>query len=116
LNNQDDVLGFNEENIKEHDLPKILEVENDIELNTFPRKWSTGFSNMEDASFFSQQHEPSEDLSPQDTFGDLEFEDIEYLPSQIIEGDDFEEEPPIIFHVGSMGTKYGEPTPFYVTH
>jgi hypothetical protein len=52
---------------------------------------------------------------PQDTFEYLEVENIEYLPSQINEGDDFEEEPPIIFHVGSMGTKYGEPTPFYIT-
>jgi ribonuclease HI len=89
---------------------------NHVELNTFPKKWSTSFSNMEDASLFSQRHEPLEDLNPpQDTFEDLEVEDIGYLPSQITEGDDFEEESPVIFHVGNMGTKYGEPTPFYVT-
>jgi hypothetical protein len=58
LNNQDDILGFNEENMEEHDLPKILEVKNHIELNTFPRKWSTCFKKMEDASLFSQKNEP----------------------------------------------------------
>jgi hypothetical protein len=120
LNNQDDILGFNEESMeeREHGLSKILEVENDIELNAFPRKWSMGFSNMEDAFIFSQQHEPPEDLSPpQDAFEDFEVEegDIECLSSQIIEGDDFEEESPVVFHVGSMGTKYSEPIPFYVT-
>jgi hypothetical protein len=41
--------------------------------------------------------------------------DIECLPSQITKGDDFEEESPVVFHVGSIGTKYNEPTPFYVT-
>jgi hypothetical protein len=54
LNNQDDILGFNEEIMEEqeHDLPEILEVENHIKPNAFPRKWSMGFSNMEDASIF----------------------------------------------------------------
>jgi hypothetical protein len=41
--------------------------------------------------------------------------DIEFLPSQITEEDDLEEDSPIVFHVGSIGTKYGEPTPFYIT-
>jgi hypothetical protein len=77
-----------------------------------------GFSSMEDALIFSKQHEPPEDLSPpEDTFEDLEDEegDIECLPSQITEENDFEEESPVVFHVGSIGTRYGEPTPFYVT-
>jgi hypothetical protein len=47
---------------------------------------------MEDASLFSQKHEPPEDLNPpHDTFEDIEVEDIGYLPSQITKGDDFEE-------------------------
>jgi hypothetical protein len=96
----------------EHDLPEILEVEN----NTFPRKWSTCFSNMKDASLFSKLNEPPKDLKPpQDTFGDLEVGDIEHSPSQINEEDDCEEEFTVVYHVGSMGTKYGEPAPFYVT-
>jgi hypothetical protein len=71
---------------------------------------------MKDASLFSQQHEPPEDLNPpQGTFGDLEVEYIEYFSFQINEEDDCEEESPAIYHVGSMGTKYGETTPFYVT-
>jgi hypothetical protein len=95
-----------------HNLPKILEVE----YSAYTRKWSTSFSNMEDASLFSQQNEPPEDLKPtQDTFRNLEVEYIEYSLSQIDEEDKFEEEFPIVHQVGNMGTKYGEPTPFYVT-
>jgi hypothetical protein len=72
LNNQDDILGFNEESMEQHDLPEVPEVKNHIELNTFPRKWSTYFSNMEDASLFSQKNEPPEDLNPpQSTFEDI---------------------------------------------
>jgi hypothetical protein len=48
------------------DLPEILEVE----YSAYPRKWSTGFTNMEDASLFSQQNESPEDMEPtQDIFG-----------------------------------------------
>jgi hypothetical protein len=80
-----------------------------------PLKWSTGFTNMEDASLFSQRHDPPEDLNlPQDTFKDLEVENFEYLSSQITEEDDCEEESPVIYHVGNIGTKYDEPAPFYV--
>jgi hypothetical protein len=74
--NNDDIWELNKESMGglQHDLIEILEGEN----NTFPRKWSTGFSNMKYASLFSQQNEPPEDLKPpQDTFGDLEVEDIE---------------------------------------
>jgi ribonuclease HI len=112
--NDNDIWEPNEESMVElkHNLPEILEVE----YSTFPRKWSTGFSNMKDASLFSQQNEPPEDLKPtQDTFRNLEVEDIEYSPSQIDEEDNFEEEFPVVYQVGNMGTKYGEPAPFYVT-
>jgi hypothetical protein len=64
FNNQDNILGFNEESVEQNDLPEVPEVKNRIELNTFSRKWSTYFSNMEDASLFSQNHEPPEDLNP----------------------------------------------------
>jgi hypothetical protein len=52
LLNNDDILELNKESMGEleHDFPEILDVEN----STFPRKWSTGFSNMKDASLFSQ--------------------------------------------------------------
>jgi hypothetical protein len=84
---------------REHDFPEILEVQND----TFPRKWSTDFSNMKDASLFSQRHDPPEDLNPpQDTFEDIEVEIFEYLPSQITEEDDCEEESLVVYHVGSI--------------
>jgi hypothetical protein len=112
--NSDDIWELNKESMGglEHDLPEILEVEN----NTFPRKWSTSFSNMKDDSLFSQQNEPPGDLKPpQDIFGDLELGDIEYSLSQINKEDDCEEEFLVVYHVGSMGTKYGEPTPFYIT-
>jgi len=88
-------------------------------LDTLPKgtdTWKKGFSNMKEAWVFSKQHEPHEDLgAPENIFEDWEGEkeDIECLPSQI-EEDDFEDSP-IIFHVGSIGTRYGEPTPFYVT-
>jgi hypothetical protein len=52
----------------EHELPNILEVES----NTFPRKWSTGFSNMKDALIFSKQHEPSKDLGTFEEITQLE--------------------------------------------
>jgi len=94
---------------RDHDFPEILEVEND----TFPRKWSTGFTNMEYASLFSQRHDPPEDWNlPQDTFEDIEVENFEYLSSQINKENDCEEESPIIYHVGNIGKKYGEPAPF----
>jgi hypothetical protein len=71
---------------------------------------------MKDASLFSQQNEPLEDLKPtQDTFRNPEVEYIEYSLSQIDEEDNFEEDFPVIYQVGNMGTKYGEPAPFYVT-
>jgi hypothetical protein len=71
---------------------------------------------MKYASLFSQQNEPPEDLKPtQNKFRNLEVESIEYSPSQIDEEDDCEEEFPIVYQVGIMGTKYGEPVPFYVT-
>jgi hypothetical protein len=95
-----------------HNLPEILEVE----YSAFPRKWSTGFSNMKDASLFSQQNEPPEDLEPtQDIFRNPKVEDFEYSLPQIYEEDNLEEEFPVVYQVGSMGTKYGEPAPFYVT-
>jgi hypothetical protein len=48
--NNDDIWELNKESMGglEHDLPEILEVEN----NTFYRKWRTGFSNMKDALNF----------------------------------------------------------------
>jgi hypothetical protein len=65
-------------------LPKILE----IEYSAYPRKWSTSFTNMEDASLFSQQNEPPEDIEPtQDMFGAHEDEEIEYSLPQIYEDD-----------------------------
>jgi hypothetical protein len=73
---------------------------------------------MKDALIFSKQHEPHEDLgAPENIFEDWEDEkeDIECSPSQITEEDDLEEDSLVIFHVGSIGTRYGEPTPFYVT-
>jgi hypothetical protein len=95
-----------------HDLPEILEVE----YNAYSRKWSTGFSNMKDDSLFSQQNEPPEDVEPtQDIFRNLEVEDVEYSLPQIYEDDNFEEESPFVYQVGSMGMEYGEPAPFYVT-
>jgi hypothetical protein len=68
--NNDDIWEINKESMGglEHDLPEILEVEN----NTFHRKWSTGFSNMKDALNFSKQHEPSEDLSISERITQLE--------------------------------------------
>jgi hypothetical protein len=71
---------------------------------------------MKDASLFSQRHDPPKDLNlPQDIVEDIEVEIFEYLPSQIIEEDHCEEESPVAYHVGNIGTKYGEPAPFYVT-
>jgi hypothetical protein len=52
----------------EHELLEILEEEN----NTFPRKWSTGFSNMKDALNFSKQYEPSKDLGTFEEITQLE--------------------------------------------
>jgi hypothetical protein len=52
----------------EHDLPEILEVEN----NTFHKKWSTGFSNIKDALSFSKQHELFEDISIYERITQLE--------------------------------------------
>jgi hypothetical protein len=93
-------------------LPEILEVE----YNAYPRKWSTCFTNMEDASIFSQQNESPEYMEPtQDMFGKREDEDVKYSLPQIYEDDNIEEESPFVYQVGSMGTKYGEPAPFYVT-
>jgi hypothetical protein len=68
--NNDDIWELNKESMGglEHDLPEILEVEN----NTFPRKWSTGFSNMKDALIFSKQHEPSKDLGTSEEITQLE--------------------------------------------
>jgi hypothetical protein len=51
----------------------------------------------------------------QNTFRNLEVENIEHSPSQIDEEDDCEVEFPVVYQVGSMGTKYGEPLPCYVT-
>jgi hypothetical protein len=49
-----------------HNLPEILEVE----YSAFPRKWSTSFLNMKDASLFSQQNEYLRDIEPtQDMLG-----------------------------------------------
>jgi hypothetical protein len=58
--NNDDIWELNNEIMGglEHDLPEILEVEN----NTFPRKWSTCFSIMKDSLNFSKQHETSKDI------------------------------------------------------
>jgi hypothetical protein len=73
---------------------------------------------MKDAWIFSKQHEPHEDLGDPENIFEVcegEKEDIECLPSQITEEDDFKEDSRVIFHVGSIGTRYGEPTPFYVT-
>jgi hypothetical protein len=51
LLNNDDIWELDEESMggMKDDLLEILEVEN----STFPRKWSTSFSNMKDASLFS---------------------------------------------------------------
>ena len=71
---------------------------------------------MEYASFFSQQNESPEDMEPtQDMFETPEDEDVEYSLPQIYEDDNIEEESPFFYQVGSMGTKYGETTPFYIT-
>jgi hypothetical protein len=71
---------------------------------------------MEDAFLFSQQNESPEDMEPtQDMFVTPKDEDVEYSLPQIYEDDSLEEESPSVYQVGSMGTKYGETTPFYVT-
>jgi hypothetical protein len=114
LLNNNDFWEPNDESMIElkPDLPEILEVE----YSAYPRKWSTGFTNMEDASLFSQQNESPEDMEPtQDMFGTPEDEDVEYSLPQIYEDDSLEEESPFVYQVGSMGTKYGETAPFYVT-
>jgi hypothetical protein len=113
LNNNDSWEPNDESMIElEPDLPEILEVE----YSAYPRKWSTCFTNMEDASLFSQQNESPEDIEPtQDMFGTHEDEEIEYSLPQIYEDDILEEESPFVYQVGSMGPKYGETTPFYVT-
>jgi hypothetical protein len=51
----------------------------------------------------------------QDMFGAHEDEEIEYSLPQIYEDDILEKESPFIYQVGSIGPKYGETTPFYVT-
>jgi hypothetical protein len=102
LLNDNDSWEPNDESMKElkHDLPEILEVE----YNSYPRKWSTCFTNMEDASLFSQQNEPPEDVEPtQDIFGKPEVEDAEYSLPQIYEDDNLEEESSFVYQVGSMG-------------
>jgi hypothetical protein len=59
------------------------------------------------------KNNPHEDWNlPQDTFEDIEVEKFEYLSSQITKENDCEEESPIIYHVGNIGKKYGEPAPF----
>jgi hypothetical protein len=101
LLNDNDISEPNDERMVElkHNLPEILEVE----YSAYPRKWSTGFSNMKDASLLSQQNEPPEDLKPtQDTFRNLEAYDIGYSLSQIDEEDNFEEEFPVVHQVGNM--------------
>ena len=68
---------------------------------------------MKDDSLFSQQNEPPEDVEPtQDIFRNLEVEDVEYSLPQIYEDDNFEEESPFVYQVGSMGMEYWEPAPF----
>jgi hypothetical protein len=97
---------------QEHDFPEILEVENGI------RCCRIGFSSMEDAFIFSKQHDPPEDISPPKNvfeYWESEKGDIECLPSQITEGDDFGGDSLVVSHVGSIGTRYGEPKPFCVT-
>jgi hypothetical protein len=47
-------------------------------------------------------------------FGTPDDEDFEYCLPQIYEDYILEEECPFLYQVGSMGTKYGEATPFYV--
>jgi hypothetical protein len=114
LLNDNDIWEQNGESMVEpkHNLLEILEVE----YSAFPRKWSTCFSNIKDASLFSQQNEPPEDLKPtQDTSRNPEVEYFEYSLPQIHEEDNLEEEFPVVYQVGSMGTKYGKPAPFYVT-
>jgi hypothetical protein len=64
LQDQDDILWFNEEDVEEeeHDFPEILEVNDEIKLAIPPKgtgTWKNGFSNMKDALIFSKQHEPS---------------------------------------------------------
>jgi len=97
---------------QEHDFQKILEVENGI------RRFRIGFSSMEGAFIFSKQHEPPKDTSPLENvfeYWESEKGDIECLPSWTTKGDDFGEDSPIIFHFGSIGTRYNKPTHFYVT-
>jgi hypothetical protein len=111
LHNQDDILWFNEENMEEqeHDFPEILEVNDEIKLDIPPKgtsTWKNGFSNMKDALIFSKQHEPHEDLgAPENIFEDWEGEkeDIECLPSQITEEDDFEEDSLSFFMLEALG-------------
>jgi hypothetical protein len=47
-------------------------------------------------------------------FGKPKDEDAKYSLPQICD-DSLEEESPFVYQVGSMGTKYGETAPFYVT-
>ena len=106
---------------EEHDFPEILEVNDEIKLAIPPKRtgtWKNGFSNMKDALTFSKQHEPHEDLgSTEFFFEDWEGEkyDIECSLSKITKEYELEEDSLIIFHVGSIGRRYGEPTHFYVT-
>jgi hypothetical protein len=48
-------------------------------------------------------------------FGTHKNEEIEFSLLQIYEDDILEEKPPFVYQVGSMGPKYGETAPFYVT-
>jgi hypothetical protein len=96
----------------EPDLLEILEVE----CSAYPKKWSTCFTNMQNASLFSQENEPPEDIEPiEDIFATHKDEEIKFSLPQIYKYDLLEEDSPFVHHVGSIGPKYGETTPFYVT-
>ena len=96
----------------EPNLPDILEVK----PNAPSRKWSTSPTNVQDVPLLSRQKEPPKEVEPfQNVFLPHKSEDNEASLPQIYKDDLLEEISPFVHQVESIGPKYGEIAPFYVT-
>jgi len=101
--------GFTE---TELNLPEILEVKS-ISPST---KWITSPTNVQDVPLLSRQKEPPKEVEPfQNVFIPHKSEEIEGSLPQIYKDDLLEEISPFVHQVESIGPKYGEIAPFYVT-